>query len=129
MAILHIMGVNHTHPDPIKDERGCYKIGDILSVKEDTAHDGDLVRNPIAPGRYLIKVLGKTRTQMEKYVESKVDKTDPEKPITIRRRLHHFDLANLPSAIMGKLQSDRYVEVTENQIKDYLKNKDTGKSE
>ncbi len=126
MAILHIMGVNHSHLDPVKDERGCYKIGDILSVKEDIAHDGDIVKNPIAPGRYLVKVLGITRAQVEKYMASKVDNTDPEHPIIIRRRLRHLDLANIPAGIKNKLQNDRYAEVTVNQIRNYLKNKDTG---
>ena len=129
MAIFLIMGVNHSHIDPVKDLRGCYQIGDVITVNEDEAHDGDLVRNPIAPGRYVIKISGMSRVQGEKYVASHIDNTNPDDPVRLRRRLFKIDINNLPSAVRNKLNQDRYVEVSFSQLKNYIQNKVTGITE
>jgi len=129
MAVLLIMGENHTHADPDVDAAGCYKIGDIVTVNEDTAHDGDIVRNPIAPGCYVMKIVGVTRSQVEKYVQSHVDDTAPRHPTVLRRRLYRVRVADVPQAIKTVLQRDRYIELTWAQIRGYVRNKVTGLDE
>ena len=69
MALFLIYGKNNTHADPEKDARGCYKIGDIVEILDDSKHDGDLVKNPVAPPFYLVRITGVTKEQAEKYME------------------------------------------------------------
>ena len=47
----------------------------------------------------------------------------------ITRRLYQINIDNLPPAILNKLKKDRYVEVTFNQIRTYIKNLKTGLTE
>lgn len=124
MALLLVMGVNHTHADPIKDARGCYKRGDIVEVLEDSKHDGDLVRNPIAPPWFLVRITGVTKDQVEKYLEPEMDTVDLAR--RVRRRRFRLDADTIPLAIRTQLVANRYVEVTPAQIRDYLLNKQTG---
>lgn len=56
MALLLIKATNATHIDPTKDQRGCYKRGDVVSVYEDDAHNGDVVTNPIMPPMAMVRV-------------------------------------------------------------------------
>lgn len=37
-VLLWIMAVNRTHPDPVKDQRGCYKRGDLIDVYPSWMH-------------------------------------------------------------------------------------------
>ena len=40
MAELLILNKSNTNPDAVKSERGCYKRGDIVEVREDGAAYG-----------------------------------------------------------------------------------------
>jgi len=124
MALLLVMGINKTHPDPIKDARGCYKRGDIVDVYEDTKHSGDPIANPIAPPFFLVKVTGVTKAQVEKYLEPEMDSVDLTR--RVRRRRFRLDADSIPLAIRNQLVTNRYVEVTPAQIQNYLLNKQTG---
>jgi hypothetical protein len=124
MALLLIYGKNNTHPDPVKDERGCYKLGDIVEVLDDSKHDGNIVANPIAPPFYLVRITGVTKEQALKYMESYVEVAGKVTTV-IRRRLYNVEVANIPTAIKNVLLADRYISVTWTQVKNYIRNRKT----
>ena len=119
---------DNTNADPAKDVM-CYKRGDIVQVLDDTAHDGDLVSNPITGPFMLVKVLGLTKEQAEKYMsQDETDTVDAEgKTVrTInRRRLYKLRLDDVPLAIRNQLINFKYIEVTLNQVRNYVRNKVT----
>ncbi len=73
MALFLIYGKDNTHSDPLKEVSGCYKMGDIVEVLDDSKHDGDLVKNPIAPPFYLVRITGVTKAQAEKYMAPHIE--------------------------------------------------------
>ncbi len=123
MALFLIMGENHTHPDPVKDARGCYKRGDIVEVMEDNQHDGNIVANPIAPPFYLLRVSGLTKAEAVRYMDRDFD---PGNGSPLRRRARHLDLSAVPAGIRTAIQATRYLEVTKAQVVNFLRNKQTG---
>ncbi|MCR4301934.1 MAG: hypothetical protein NUV51_10015 [Sulfuricaulis sp.] len=127
MALFLIYGKNNTHADPIKDARGCYKIGDIVEVLDDSKHDGDIIKNPIAPPFYLVRITGVTKAQAEKYMAPYIDPATvgTENPVTLRRRQFNVEVASIPSAIRNKLLTDRYVSVSWSQVRNYIRNRMT----
>lgn len=130
MALFLIYDRSNTHPDPTKDARGCYKLGDIVEVHDDSAHDGDIVTNPIMPPFYLVRITGVTKAQAEKYMLSYRDPATEGipgvRPVTLRRRKHHVEIDNIPAGVKATLQADRYIEFTWAQVRNYVRNKMTG---
>lgn len=128
MAIFLIKYTDTTHPDPAQDVM-CYKRGDIVQVMEDTAHDGDLVKNPITGPFMLVKVLGVTKAQAEQYMahdETIVNDADGKPRAVInRRRKFRLVLDSVPLAIRNQLINFKYIEVTKTQVQNYLQNKIT----
>lgn len=130
MALFLIYGKNNTHSDPLKDARGCYKMGDIVEVLDDSKHDGDLVANPIAPPFYLVRITGVTKAQAEKYMAPYIDPATvgTDSPVTLRRRLHNVEVASIPAVIKNKLLADRYVSVSWAQVRNYIRNRMTNQT-
>lgn len=130
MALFLLYGKNNTHIDPEKDARGCYKLGDIVEVLDDSKHDGDLVKNPIAPPFYLVRITGVTKAQAEKYMAPYIDPATvgTDSPVTLRRRLHNVEVASIPLAVRQKLQADRYVEFTWTQVRNFIRNRMTNQT-
>ena len=117
-----------------KDQRGCYKRGHIVEIFED---DTPCVI-PSAPPFVIIKALGITKAQADKYTQSEtevidvpIDEQYPDgkQTITTRRRAFQVLIDSLPTTFLNKLKKDRYVEVTFDQIKNYIKNLKTGLTE
>ena len=128
MAILVIFGRNNIHADPVKDARGCWKLGDVVDVFED---DKSVVRPPAAPF-YIVKITGVTKAQVKKYLapETRVVTVEGREEIEVlRRRLYGISVADIPAAIRNQLQTNRYVEVSWAQIRQYVRNKLTGVGE
>jgi len=128
MALLLVMAVSRTHADPVKDQRGCYKRGDIVEVLDDSKHDGDIVANPIAPPFVLVRITGVTQAQIERLMESHtveeiVDGQTRQR--VVRRRKYRVDVDDVPAGILAQLRDNRYVEVTWAQVKSYIRNKIT----
>lgn len=125
MAILVLIDRSATHADPVKDERGCYKRGDIVAVHEDSAHDGDLVRNPVSAPWVLIKVAGVTKAQAERVLEpdQESDAADARRRTRRKWRLNPDDL---PAGVLATLRRDRYFETTLSQVRNFIRNKRTG---
>lgn len=130
MALFLIFDHDNAHADPVKDARGCYRRGDIVQVLDDSAHDGDLVKNPIMPPWILVRITGVTKAQAEKYMLPYIDPAtvNTERPVTLRRRLHNVEVASIPSAIRTKLLSDRYVSVSWSQVRNYIRNRLTNET-
>ena len=125
MAILVLITRDASHVDPEKDARGCYKTGDIVAVHEDTAHDGNLERNPVQAPWVLIKVAGITKAQAERVLEPETESNVPDAR-RITRRKFRLNPADLPLAVRQALQRDRYYETTLAQVRNFIKNKRTG---
>jgi len=130
MALFLVYGKNNTHSDPEKQARGCYSIGDIVEVLDDSKHDGDLVKNPIAPPFYLVRITGVTKAQADKYMAPYIDPATvgTENPVTLRRRQFNVEVASIPAAIRNKLMADRYVSVSWSQVRNYIRNRMTNQT-
>jgi hypothetical protein len=130
MALFLVYGKNNVHSDPIKDARGSYKIGDIVEVLDDSKHDGDLIANPIAEPFYLVRITGVTKEQALKYMAPYIDPATVgmDAPVTLRRRLHNVEVANIPLAIRNQLMADRYVSVSWSQVRNYIRNRMTNQT-
>jgi len=126
MALFLIFDHDNTHADPAKDRRGCYKLGDIFEVLDDSAHDGNLTRNPVVAPWYLIRVTGVTQAQVLHAMEPEVNALDLETILT--RRKFRLNVADIPTSIRNRLQRDRYIEVTPTQARAYVRNKITGEA-
>ena len=132
MALLLVMAVSRTNSDPVKDQRGCYKRGDIVEVLDDAKHDGDLVTNPIAPPFVLVRITGVTKAQIERLMESTtaLELVSGEmRPVVTRRRRYRVDVDDVPVGILNELRDNRYVSVTWAQVRNYLRNKETNTTE
>lgn len=125
MAILVLIDRDATHENAEKDARGCYKRGDIVAVHEDSAHDGDLVRNPISAPWVLIKIAGVTKAQVERAIEPEFD-ADGQDAKIITRRKFRLNPADLPAGVRQTIARDRYYETTLAQVRNFIKNKRTG---
>jgi len=130
MALFLIYGKNNANSDPLKEARGCYKIGDIVEVLDDSKHDGDLVANPVAPPFYLVRITGVTKEQALKYMAPYIDPVTvgTENTVTLRRRLHNVEVDNIPLAVRQTLLADRYIEFTWQQVRNYIRNRMTNET-
>lgn len=125
MAILVLIARDATHANPEKDQRGCYKTGDVVAVHDDSAHDGNLVANPVQAPWYLVRVTGVTKAQVERVLESEREADGPDAKILTRRKFR-LNPADLPLAVRQTLQRDRYLSVTLAQARNFIRNKRTG---
>lgn len=98
MAELLIKAENATHPDAIKDQRGCYKIGMIVEIRNDGCIYGlseglpkfFKIKIPLVPVDHPILL---RLTQPQKVVNN-----------TVRRRRCWLKRADIPNAAKDKLQ-------------------------
>lgn len=125
MAILVLIARDATNADPAKDQRGCYKTGDVVAVHDDSAHDGDLVANPVQPPWYLVRVTGVTKAQVDRVLEPEREADALDAKILTRRKFR-LNPADLPLAMRQTLQRDRYLSVTLAQARNFIRNKRTG---
>ena len=128
MALFLIYGKDNMNRDLLKEAQGCYKLGNIVEVLDDSKHDGDLARNPIAPPFYLVRITGVTKAQAEKYMQPYIDPATvgTENEIILRRRQFNVEIASIPLAIRSKLLADRYISVSWSQVRNYIRNRMTG---
>lgn len=125
MAILVLIDRDATNADPVKDARGCYKRGDIVAVHEDSAHDGDIVRNPVQAPWVLIKVAGITKAQAERVLEPDTERDEADARRLTRRKFR-LNPADLPAGVRQTIARDRYYETTLAQVRNFIRNKRTG---
>lgn len=128
MALLVIIARDNHSPDPDQDARGCYKTGDIVAVHDDSKHDGDLTRNPVMPPWYLVRVTGVTAEQVRHALDpelSAVAFDEFGEPLRTRRRKFGVNVADIPAGARAQLQASRYIEVTVQQARNFIRNKIT----
>jgi len=126
MATLLIYARNNVHIDPEKDARGCYKLGDIVEVFDDSKP----IASPIAPEWYVVRITDVTKAQVLHFMEPYVDPATvgTDQPVTLRRRKFNVEVATLPAAFKQKMTKDRYAEVTLSQVRNYIRNRMTGET-
>jgi hypothetical protein len=113
MAEILVKAVDATHPDPVKDQRGCYKRGMFVAVKPDGWEWGALER---LPQFAIIKIPTIPVATVEKYMASVSETVWVEMPLDFnpaggewkervtRRRRWQLRWADLPAAARNKLQ-------------------------
>ena len=117
MAIFLLMDRDHTHPDPVKDARGCYKKGMIVQVFEDTQ---PCVIPPAEPF-YIVKVTGLSMADALAYVQATLD----GETVT-RRRKYKVNWDLLPKTVQKALVANRYYETTWAIVSQVVKDIKTG---
>jgi hypothetical protein len=118
--VLMLMAQDRTNPNPAKD-LACYKQGDVVEVLPPTAHDGNLIANPIAAPWWLIRVVGIPRGVAMKY---QGEERDAQEAMT-RRRAFGVTFADLPAATRAALTADRYAVIQWGVLRLAVRNKAT----
>lgn len=126
MAELLVMRINKSHPNPDKDQRGSYKLGDVVVVKED-GHEWGKEEHPATstnPMFFLVKIPGVPAEKVEQFIAPETA-VDPETgdETTVRRRRWNVRANDVPLAIRNQLLATGEVTVTWPQIRNYVQNK------
>jgi len=114
MAEFLIKKISAINPDPIKNESGCYKRGDVVQVYK----DGECKEPPSPNSNMLIvKVPGMTKEEALKYTESEIRDDgliEEGQPIltTVRRRKYKFDFSLLTLKVNSDLAIKREATIT-----------------
>lgn len=123
MAEFLIKAVDATHKDPVKDQRGCYKRGDVVQVYE----DGECREKPSPNSRMvIIKIPGVPKAEFEKYTEPEISGVTGD---IVRRRKFRLRVSDFPADMLQTLKNDKTATISTSQIKTYLLNKTTGVNE
>lgn len=127
MAEFLIKATSNTNPNPLKDSRGCYKRGDIVDVRPDGWPWGNEER---LPRFVVVKIPGLDPDTVMKFMDSQTDSVAIENPTMIKRRLWNLliDDAGIPNSIKNALRNNGEVTVTLAQIRNYIRNKNTGET-
>lgn len=141
MAEIIVKAISVTHPDPVKDRRGCYKRGYCVAVYPDGTRWGNEER---LPKFVIIKIPGVPvdNAVIQKYTQPQredVPDADGNYPV-YRRRLWQIRWDDLPQAAKTKLatlgeliiKAGTYTgprDYTWAQIKGYFRNLKTGLDE
>lgn len=131
MAEMLVFAVNRTHPNPVKDRRGCYKRGDIVVVKPNGWGWGtEETKAPKDGGVFvIIKIPGVSVASIEKYTasDSIQDGFEPngQSPNIIHRtrRLFRAVIDELPSNVVTQLRDTGVFTTTSAAIKPFIENK------
>lgn len=131
MVELLVRSKNNTHVDPVKDERGCWKKGDLVVAMPDghtwgrmeskaqwiaEGNDGD-----DWPGGFVIlKISGLTLAKAKTYIRSHLDDITGE---TLRRSLFRLVWSELPQGVKDTLIADAEYTATLSQVKQFIRNK------
>jgi hypothetical protein len=129
MCEILIFAGNNTHPDPVKDRRGCWKRGYPVMVKEDGEQWGAAEG---LPKFVIIKIPGVPAKKAEAFLDVQME-DDAGVPVyenvievplrrgVYRRKAWRVVWASLPQGIQDTLQSTGEITVTVNQIRNYLR--------
>lgn len=121
MAELLIKAIDATHSDPVKDKAGCYKRGDIVDVRPDGFEWG---REEGLPTFVKVKIPGLAVSTIKQFMESEMGDLET----TVRRRKWNVLVDNIPVQIKQTLQTTGEVTVTLTQVRNYIKNKQSGET-
>jgi len=119
MAELLIKAVDATIPDPTKDQRGCYKRGDIVVVMPDGHTWG---KEEGLPKFVIVKIPGLSVAAVKQYAESEYPLGDrSQKPV--RRRRFKVPIDDLPANIKNEALNTGVVTVSKTKVANYVKDK------
>ena len=132
MAELLIKAINASHPDPVKDRRGCYKRGDIVVVMPD-GHEWGAKEG--LPNFFKVKIPGVEVSRLDALREEQ-DDDDAGNPVyedgtliladgpirkVFRRRRWRLMVASIPATLRNKILNTGEATVTPAQIRNYIK--------
>lgn len=126
-GILWIMTRNNSNPDQSKDDRACYKRGDILRVfPGEWITQESIEQNPINAPFLAVKVTDRDPEFLETFLarDTSFDVGGPRGLIPAKRKLFRVLVDNAP-AVAAKIGTDRYIEVTWAQLRNFVQNKVT----
>jgi len=139
MAEILIKAKDYTHPDPIKDRIGSYKIGMIVMVTADGYGWGPRESKQVWlaqggaevdwPGKFVIvRIPGvAVSTVLEIMAEqfeddNNIPQVDEEgDPTVYRRRRWRILVSSIPASIKNTLLADGEVTVTKAKIRNYIR--------
>lgn len=131
MAELLIKAVDATHPNPTKDQRGCYKRGDVVMVLENGATP-EGVTPPAQGGKFvIIRITDVTRAQVIAFCLRKWGCAPDGSEVDanrnpIRRRRIQIPISILPASVRNTLNNVGTYANTWANIRAYLTDKVTG---
>jgi hypothetical protein len=131
MAELLVKAVSATHPNPEKDLRGCYKLGDVVGVAPNGWEWGALeFKAPADGGKFvIIKITDVTRQQVINWVRNnwtcEIDGVDV---INGRRRRVRIDIDLVPNNVRNTLNNTGQYTTTWAAIRQYVRNKITNQT-
>lgn len=129
MAEFLVFLRTNTHPDPVKNQRGCYKRGDIVVVKPDGWPWGS---QETLPDFIRVKIPGLEVDTAEKYIRHEDDLLSLDalgNPKRLTRRRYRVRIDDVPAAIRSRALSTGEVTVTWDQIKGFVRHKLLGVDE
>ena len=118
-----MMARSASHPDPVKDARGCWKRGDPVVVEEDGHAWGARER---LPRFVVIKIPGVPAARLRAYLAEDTEQ-DPFllERVRRRRRLWRVLVDDVPAGIRASLRNTGEVSVTWTQLRQYVQDKVT----
>ena len=124
MCELLVMARDKHHNDPVKNQAGSYKRGDIVTVMPDGKTWGDM---ECLPNFFIIKLPGVPEEVMRKY-----QKTEKNENVTANwacpvrtRREYRINIDNLRSNEIQQLEREGELTLTYSRIQGRLYNKRT----
>jgi hypothetical protein len=141
MCEIIVKAIDATHPDPVKDQRGCYKRGYPVAVYPDGTKWGKEER---LPKFVIIKFPGVPvdNAIVQKYIQPELGDTPDINGIypVVRRRLWKIRFDDLPLIARNKLATNGELTIkvgtyagtydyTWTQVKNFFRNQKTGLDE
>lgn len=126
MAELLVKAVSHSHTDPTKDLRGCYKRGDVVLVRENGHTWGGLeLKPPNDGGKFVvIKITDVTLAQVINWVLNHWS-CPVESDDGTRRRRVKIDVDLVPPAVLQELNLTGQFTTTWIVVREFVRNKET----
>jgi len=139
VAELLIFARNNTHVDPVKDERGCHKKGDVICVMPDGHTWGNKEVIPPADGGKFVRMTIEdvTPEQIETTLQNRwglsltgpeMDPADPDGMTVKRRKAIGFLLDILPAGVRQQLNTTGAYTTDWPTIKSFVRNKLNGET-
>jgi hypothetical protein len=105
-----IRAFDSTHPDPVKDARGCHKKGDIIDVQLNGFEWGSEELNTDL--FYVVTVVGvpiDDISEAKKYMQPYVDQSDPDPKnwVTVRRHRYQVRVDDLPTNLHNNVMASK----------------------
>jgi len=126
MAEFLIRAKNNTNPDPVKNEEGCYKRGDLVVAFPDGHTWGRMESKQqwlsegntgTWPGTFvIIKIPDLTLAKAKSYIKAKISGGE-------RRSLFRAVWADIPSGVKQTLASEGEFTASLSQVKNFIRSK------